>query len=89
MPVTRRKLSTTISERSYKYLVTQVEKGRATTLAEAVDHIVERALRLENRQRLEADTVAYFRNLSQPDAAEENRLESALGQTVDEVNFGS
>ncbi len=86
-PERRRKLSTTISENSYKYLTAQVETGRATSLAEAVDRIVECVRRLENRAKLRRDTAAYFQNLSVQAAAEERQLEAALGQAANEVNF--
>lgn len=89
MPATphRRKLSTTISEESYRYLEAQVETGRATTLAEAVDRALARVRRLESRTRLEQDTAAYFQTLTGQAAVEEARLESALGQLADEVDL--
>ncbi len=84
----RRKLSTTISQESYRYLAAQVETGRAATLAEAVDRIVEHVRRLENRAKLERDTAGYFQGLSTQAATEERQLETALGQAASEVNFG-
>ena len=41
----------------------------------------------ENRTRLECDTTAYFEGLSAEAAAEESRLETALDQSLDEIDF--
>jgi hypothetical protein len=85
----RHKLSTTISKDTHTYLETLVETGRASSMAEAVDLVVARARRSENRARLERDTAAYFERLPEKEAAEESRLEADLGQVADEVDFGS
>lgn len=83
----RRKLSTTVSSATQKYLEHLVATGRAHTIAEAVDLVVNRAQRAENRARLERDTAAYFASLPADAAAEETRLEDALSQSVGEVRF--
>ena len=83
----RRKISTTISAEAYEFLRRLVESGRAATMAEAVDKIVKRARRTENRSRLEQATAAYFARLSRAAAQEEKKLELALGQSGDEVSF--
>jgi len=56
-------------------------------LAQAVDFAVERARRIENRLRLERDTAAYFASLDERTLTDENRLESALTVSVDEIDF--
>ena len=84
---TRQKLSTTVSRDTHQYLKQLVKKGRAGTIAEAVDLVVRRAQRGENRARLERDTVAYFASLPANVSDEEARLEAALSQSVDEVRF--
>ncbi len=83
----RHKLSTTISRNSHAFLEYMVKTGRATTMAEAVDWIVEKVRQAENRARLERDTAAYFAGLSRRAARDEARLGKALGQTVNELNF--
>lgn len=83
----RQKLSTTVAPEAYAYLESLVDAGRAESLAEAVDSVIERARRAENRARLERDTANYFARLSGRAAREEARLEAALGHLVDEVSF--
>ena len=85
--VTRRKLSTTVSRDTHQYLEHLVKRGRAATIAEAVDWVVRRAQRAENRAKLERDTAAYFASLPATMAGEEARLEAALSESVDEVRF--
>lgn len=85
--VPREKLSTTVSRETHQYLEHLVKTGRAGTLAEAVDLVVRRAHRAENRARLERDTAAYFANLPSHVADEDSRLEAALSESVDEVSF--
>jgi Arc/MetJ-type ribon-helix-helix transcriptional regulator len=83
----RRKVSTTISAEAYEFLRRLVESGRAASLAEAVDQVVQRAQRTENRSRLEQATAAYFARLSPAAAQEEKKLGLALGQSADEVSI--
>ena len=83
----RQKLSTTVSARAYAYLESLVKAGQASSLAEAVDAVVERARRLENRARLERDTAAYFARLGGRASREEKRLEKALDQLAGEAGF--
>ena len=83
----RRKVSTTISAEAYEFLRRLVESGRAASLAEAVDQVVRRARRAENRSRMEQATAAYFARLSRAAAQEEKKLGLALGQSADEVSF--
>jgi len=44
-------------------------------------------LAYENRERLSADTEAYFNNMTEDEAAEEQRLEAALAQSAAGVDF--
>ena len=83
----RRKVSTTISPEAFEFLRRLVESGRAASLAEAVDQVVKRARRTENRSRLEQATAAYFARLSPAAAQEEKKLGLAVGQVADEVRF--
>ena len=83
----REKISTTVGRDTYAYLDWLVRSGRAVSLAEAVDWVVQQMRQAENRARLEADTAAYFQRLSPRAAREERRLESRLGNLVDEVDF--
>lgn len=85
----REKISTTISAEGYAYLRELVRTGRAKSLAEAVDMVVLRNRRADNRSRLERDTAAYFERLSTKAAGAEAKLEKVLGQVIDEIDFDS
>jgi hypothetical protein len=83
----RRKVSTTVAPESLAYLQSLIRRGKARNLAHAVDLAVARARRAENRTRLEFDTAAYFAGLSSRARMDEARLEAALSQGLDEVDF--
>jgi len=83
----REKLSTTVAQETYAYLASMVKRRKARPLAEALDLALGRLRALDNRARLERDTAAYFAALSGKVAAEESRLEVALSQAADEVDF--
>ncbi len=83
----RYKLSTTVSPETRDYLTALVKRGKAGSLAEAVDFAVRRARRAENRARLERDTAAYFAALSSKAAREEKQLGETLGEMADEVDL--
>ena len=83
----RQKISTTISSSARDYFEDLIRAGEVRTLAEAVDLAIERLLVYENRERLASDTAAYFANLTDEEAAEEQRLESALSQSAAGVDF--
>jgi hypothetical protein len=85
--LTRQKISTTISPRTFDYLEGLIQRGEARTLAEALDLAIERLLVYENRDRLADDTAAYFANMTGPEAAEEQRLEAVLSQTSEGIDF--
>lgn len=83
----RQKISTTVSPRSFEYLDRQIREGKAHTLAEALDTAIEQLLVYENRERLARDTEAYFNNMTEEEAAEEQRLGAALAQSSIGVDF--
>ena len=83
----RRKLSTTVARETHNYLQSLVARGKATSIAEAVDLAVARAKRDENRLRLEAETAAYFAKLNGKDLDEDRALASAVASLTDEVDF--
>jgi hypothetical protein len=74
----RQKISTTIAPETLAYLERLLDSGEAATLAEAIDKAIERVRVIENRERLEHDTAAYFDGMTEEEEAEENRLASAL-----------
>jgi len=83
----RQKISTTIASENDAYLKSLIRSGRAESLAEAVDHVVAIARRLESRKRLEASTAAYFDSLSGTERVAENKLGNALAMEASEVDF--
>lgn len=85
--LSRQKISTTVSPETLAYLEELIGKGKARTLADAIDLAIERLLIYENRERLAADTAAYFDNMTEEEAAEEYRLESALSQSSTGIDF--
>lgn len=87
--LTRQKISTTISPTTLSCLERLIEKGEAQNLAEAIDLAINRLLVFENRERLENDTAAYFANLTEEEAAEEQALEAALCQTAAGIDVDS
>jgi hypothetical protein len=83
----RLKISTTVAPETHEYLASLVESGRATSMAEALDQAVLRARSRDSMELLAKDTAAYFQALSGTAAEEESRLEAAVAQVADEVNF--
>jgi hypothetical protein len=83
----RQKISTTIAPENEAFLKSLIKRGKASTLAEAVDRAVAVARRAESRERLEAATEAYFASLSPEALEEENRLGEALEYEAGLVNF--
>jgi hypothetical protein len=83
----RQKISTTIAPENAAFLKSLQKRGKAVTLAEAVDRAISVARRAEARERLEAATEAYFASLSPEALQEENRLGEALAQETDRVDF--
>ena len=85
--ISRQKISTTVSPQTLSYFDDLVGKGEARTLAEALDLAVKRLLVYENRERLATDTAAYFANMTDEEAAEEQRLEAALSLSAAGIDF--
>jgi len=85
--LTRHKISTTVSSSTLAYLEQLIRDGQARTLADAIELAVERLLVYENRERLANDTAAYFENMTEEEAAEEQKLEAALSQSAAGINF--
>lgn len=83
----RQKISTTIAPENGAFLRSLIRRGKASTLAEAVDRVVSIARRAEARARLEAATEAYFASLSPEEQEEESRLGEALAYEAGLVNF--
>ena len=78
----RQKISTTISAGSAAYLDDLIQQGKARNLADAIDLAITQLRVYENRDRLAEDTAAYFENMTEDEAAEERKLESALSQSA-------
>ena len=85
--LTRQKLSTTVSSATFSYLEQSIKDGKARNLADAIDLAVEQLMVYENRERLANDTAAYFENMTEEEAAEEQKLEAALSQSAEGINF--
>lgn len=83
----RQKISTTISPSTHEHLEQMIETGEARNLAEAIDLVVQRLQVYENRERLARDTAAYFANMTDEEAAEEQKLEAAISQSANGINF--
>ena len=84
----RLKLSTTVDPETHRYLHRLVKTGRVKNIAEAIDQVVLRAKRAEQRSRLEQDTAAYFLALEGVVAKEELRLDADVAQMAGEAYFG-
>jgi hypothetical protein len=85
--IQRQKISTTVAPETLAYLEQIIGSGEADTLAEAIDIAVVRLRMIENRERLERDTAAYFDSLTPAESAEEDRLATALSQAARGIDF--
>ena len=85
--LTRKKISTTVAPETSAYLEELVSTGEVATLAGAIDLLVNRVKTVENRERLERDTAAYFDQMSPEECAEEERLAAALSQAARGIDF--
>lgn len=83
----RKKISTTIAAENQAFLKSLIRRGKAATLAEAVDRAVSIARRAERRRQLEAKTAAYYASLSGERLREEQELERAVAHTSSRVNY--
>ena len=78
----RQKISTTISPKTLGYLERLIKNRHASTLADAIDLVVEQLMMYENRERLAEATAAYFADMPAEGADEEHRLGAALAQSA-------
>jgi hypothetical protein len=85
--LTRQKISTTVSSATFSYLEHSIQDGKARNLADAIDLAIDQLLVYENRERLANDTAAYFENMTEEEAAEEQKLEAVLSQSAAGINF--
>jgi hypothetical protein len=83
----REKLSTTVSAETYRFLQEMVDQGEVASLAEAVDAVVDRIRRLENRRRLADATTRYFEQLDPKAEAEEHALAEGLSAAAGAIDF--
>jgi hypothetical protein len=83
----REKLSTTVSAETHDFLQQMVNRGEAATLAEALDAVVGRIRRLENRRRLAAATAQYFQDLAPEVAGEERSLTEDLSKVASAIDY--
>jgi hypothetical protein len=83
----RKKLSTTISAEGYAFLRTIIRSGRAVSLAQALDVVLEEMRRVDNRARLERMMEAYYENASPEAIAEENEIAEAFSRGAQEIDI--
>ncbi len=83
----RPKISTTIAPESHAFLARLVEEGKADSLAQAIDLVLEEARRIDNQERLERMTEEAYASMSPEAIAETRELEQALTQSVGELNL--
>lgn len=83
----REKLSTTVSAETYQFLQAMVDHGEAANLAEAVDAVVSRMRRVENRRRLADATAKYFEQLPAKVQIEEQELAEDLSAVAGAIDF--
>jgi hypothetical protein len=84
---TRAKISTTIARENFQYLEEFIRAGQAENTAQALDLILHRFRRAENRKRLESATAAYFNGLDEKCRDEEDALTEALAQATAGMDF--
>jgi hypothetical protein len=88
MPRTRRqKISATIAPENQAFLKSLIKRRKAATLSEAMDHAIGLARRVYTREKLAAETEAYFASLAGATLEEENRLGELLADEAGLVNF--
>lgn len=83
----RTKLSTTVAAENFTFLETLVSTGRTDSIAGAVDLAIDRLRRVENRQRLDRATAAYFDGLGPEAQAEEEALIRHLHSSARGIDF--
>jgi hypothetical protein len=85
--MSREKLSTTVSAGTFQFLQEMVKRGNAANLAEAVDAVVDRIRRLENRRHLADATAKYFGELDPKVSDDENALAHDLSAASGAIDF--
>lgn len=83
----RKKLSTTISPEGYAFLRKIVRSGKADSLAQALDSVLEEMRRADNRVRLERMMEAYYDNISSEAMTEENEIAEAFSRSAHEIEI--
>jgi hypothetical protein len=83
----RQKISTTIAPENQAFLQSLIKRGKASSLAEAVDRAVTVARRAYARKKLEEATTAYYASLSGDALKAEQELEEAVGYASSQVDF--
>lgn len=83
----RKKISTTVAAESYGFLQRLIKDGKANTLAEAVDLVLDEVRRIDNRERLDRMTAEAYENMSPEEATENKELEQALAQSIGEMHL--
>jgi hemerythrin-like domain-containing protein len=83
----RAKLSTTVACETYEFLEAMVERGDVATLAEALDAIISKVRRMENRKRLAEATARYFEQLDSHTMTEENALAQDMTSAASTIDF--
>jgi hypothetical protein len=89
LKIAREKLSTTVSAETYQFLQQMVEHGEAASMAKALDAVVGRIQRLENRRRLADATTRYFKDLTPAEAIEESALAHDFSAAAGAIDFDS
>jgi len=89
MPPSRRrqKISTTIAPENRAFLQSLIRRGKASSLADAVDRAVTVARRADARKKLEETTTAFYASLSGEALKEEQELEETVGYAASQVDF--
>jgi hypothetical protein len=85
--VNRQKISTTVAPATLAYLERLVKNGEAGTIAEAIDHVIDRLKAVENRERLARDTAAFFDQMPEEELAEDRQLGAALSTSARSLDF--
>ena len=83
----RHKISTTVSPETYVFLERMVKSGRAATLAEALDLVIHKLRKLDNRRRLADATTHYFQELDAKAATEETALAEDIVAATGALDF--
>jgi hypothetical protein len=83
----RTKISTTVAPETASFLKALIRKGKASSMAEAVDRVVAAVRRAEVRRQREAEGAAYYASLSGEALAEEKALELAMASAAEMVDF--